>query len=733
MVLSVSSAWATAMQGHGVKPIYLVDFEFGPAAYLTVNSYADGAALNATVSITIVAGGSSTIVLTAGTDFSAITSNAVTAQNIAAAINAHSTLGTLIYAFAIGATVLIIPETGVSTITALVFASSNDASWNAYPYRLPQTVTIVSGDAMYGDYPNSLSNIAPVASSIDLETRAVTIGDVELTLSDDGVLADYLERAYPKGRKITIKLGARSLSIGDFVQIGVFVFDDYRRDGKSLVVQCVEPFAQVAENEITGQFVNMHPLEAIRQILSIAGVPTSLINNTSLESTDAAYSDISHWAISRHTQYPPLGEIHYAGPNNGVDEPTNARDLITDLSTVLDGSLSIREDGLYTFARFDIDGAAVRHLTEDDIADFEPESTIQNLKNSITVAGVSLPNNEKNDGTLLFQAEDEISVRMASITGTNRNFSMPLESEWLGIPSVLYSTITNSDLQFDILGGPCCGFAGTRVSASAQNLVVPTQRVADTLASGRLATLLLTDGVNREIVEANNFVFGTIDGSPSTAISMYGYHVPDIHVASAPYAWLPHNGGDDQFYLQLRGQYTVRGGGRGLRGTSAAGWVGFEGAAITSGAPSGQGFPDRPVLVFDITIPVAMIEYARLRRFGAGCPVVRFRTSLRHFDLQLRDFITFDHRRYLNYSKKSGANSGVVWEIISKEIVAKEDSPGVVFTCARVRDDVTWTPSLSYPVYTPVISHPPQTIDDVVTDNSDVPLTVSTGETVTRR
>lgn len=43
-------------------------------------------------------------------------------------------------------------------------------------------------------------------------------------------------------------------------------------------------------------------------------------------------------------------------------------------------------------------------------------------------------------------------------------------------------------------------------------------------------------------------------------------------------------------------------------------------------------------------IPVEMVEYSRHARFGSGCLIVKFRTTLAHFDLQLGDFITFDHR-----------------------------------------------------------------------------------------
>lgn len=50
-----------------------------------------------------------------------------------------------------------------------------------------------------------------------------------------------------------------------------------------------------------------------------------------------------------------------------------------------------------------------------------------------------------------------------------------------------------------------------------------------------------------------------------------------------------------------------------------------------------------------------------------------------------------------------------------------EDSPGIAFTLARVRDDVTWAPSVSYPDYIPVVT-PSADSNYVLTDDLDFVL-----------
>jgi hypothetical protein len=92
--------------------------------------------------------------------------------------------------------------------------------------------------------------------------------------------------------------------------------------------------------------------------------------------------------------------------------------------------------------------------------------------------------------------------------------------------------------------------------------------------------------------------------------------------------------------------------------------------------PSGR----RQSYVFDCTIPVAWAQ-EKLRRFSDGAFTVRFRTSLRHHDLQVGDIITMDCRRFLR-REIDGLTDATKLEIIEKTPDWGAESPGITFTCA---------------------------------------------------
>jgi len=77
---------------------------------------------------------------------------------------------------------------------------------------------------------------------------------------------------------------------------------------------------------------------------------------------------------------------------------------------------------------------------------------------------------------------------------------------------------------------------------------------------------------------------------------------------------------------------------------------------------------------------------------------------------QAGDFVTFDNSVYVNFAY-DGADSTVVWEIISKEYAVLADSPGVNYVVARVRDETVFTldriyPTISTPSTSTMLSSP---------------------------
>lgn len=729
MVLSLAAAWTIAMEQDGVPVVYLVDMELGPMAYTTVNSFATGA--GDTLTITVNAG--VPLVLTEGSNFSAGASNTECATNMAAAINA-SILQNSIFAASRNQTVTIIPIT--TSVTSIVTATSDAVAWSITPSALEKTLYFASGQTQISGYTMSVAEVSPFASSMDVITREVKVGDVEITFQDDGALRDVLVRSRPKGKKVTIKIGTPSLSTSDYAPYGVFVIDEVVPAPGVIAVRCVEAISYALDAEIVGEFCCIHPLAAIRRCLVNANVPTGFYNDTSLESTEAQYEDISHWAVSRHNN--PAHDLALVGLgiNTGMTTPTKAKDVIDDLARMMNAALRANEEGLYSIVRYDSAASVTRHIGVDE-AEFEPVSSYENFCNKVSVTGVSDPNapnpsigstagvvigggdSAANFQTPIYVAEDEISTRMQAISGGARDFSITLPSDWLGMYGILSGTLAAdvSDLSVDVLY-PCInGFCGTRPDSTDtySNFIIGvhtfTQRTEDTLTSDRTAFLLITDGVNSEIVECESFA--VTDRNINAVLSSV-YTEPALTPVTQEISY-PLTSGTVFNYPRL-GTFTVKSGGRGSKGTTVQAW---DGSAI----------PLFSVRVFDITIPVAMAE-SRLARASNGIPIANLRTSLRHYALQLGDAITCDSDLYVNF-RKDGADANTVWEIVAKEVQILEDSSAVVFTLAWMRDDVEFISSPVYSGITPPIVYTP-TFDDVLTDDFDIPLTTDGGETLYR-
>ncbi len=712
MSLTLADSWLENVERDGATIVYLIEMELGPAAYVTVNDYSLGAG----DTVSIVLNGGAPVVLTEGTDFARGGTNTECATNIAAAMNA-SILTNSILAASRGQTVMVISRTPATSITT---ATGDASAWSITPEALEKTYYFASGNKTIGEYLLSVDDVSPFASSIDVITRETKIGDVEISFLDDGTVRDIFQRAKPKGKKVTIKIGTPEVAVADFAPYGVYVVDEVVPSEGGISVRCVEPISYALEADVTGEFVVTHPLACIREILSLASVPAAQIDDDTIESTDAAYATISHWAVSRHN-YPWPWSVHF-GPSQpvmGITTPTKAKELIDDLSALMDGSLRTKEDGVLSFVRYDAAAAVQRHWTVDDI-DIEMVSTYENFANKVRVLGVPMPWDvgiDEEARTPLFTAEDSISRLMMAMSGAARDFSIKLSSNWLGDFGYLTEDLADSGSALTLTVADCtvAGFCGTRpdynVGSVDYQSTAFTQRTEDTLSASRTAFLMITDGEHFEIVECEAYttVVAAPDKVPSTVFI-------EPTLAGVPDTFGTYQGVTFDAVLNLAqiGQFTIKSGGRAAKGTTRRAW--------TAGWNT---------LVFDVTIPVSMAE-ARINRCSNGIPIARARTSLRHYDLQIGEFITLDSDIYLNF-RKDGADSNTVWEIVAKEVQITDDSPAIVWTLAWVRDDVEFVASLAWNPTTgvPVVFTP--TFDDVITDNNDVPVTQdSTGETLTR-
>lgn len=701
MVLTLSAAFTREVAKSGIEPVYLIDIEVGPIAYITVNDFSLGAG----ATITITRNGGATLVRTEGVNFSAVTSNAVTATNIAAAFDNQTVGGPTIRSWARGSLVVFFAYQSVAT--TITVTSSHATAWLITPAPLERTVYLCTGSRMIGNYIPCVSDITGFSAELDVLTRAHSVGDISIEISDEGangVFRNIARRTRLRGRTVTVRIGTADLAESDFVVAGTYLIDDVTPDLGVINVQCSEPVSWLRDTYATGNFFCMHPLAIILNLFEQTGSSTIVYDGASFNETNAAYAAVSHWAVSRSNFF-TSDLTSDARPSNGLFEDGSSENkpstlsIVNELLELMQGSILTRENGLTAFRLYDSTAAVARALTDDDIESFEQISTYENLINQVNVNCFytsTIPTDLRY--TLLYQTGDPISQFQYAASGASHEFSGVVDTDWLGNYAQLIVSMGTTGTTMRVIYPQFAGISGTRMSIGAPAGV--TQRATDTLnGTTRVAWLLIVNSASFEIVQATVFTPETTDPLGNASAVLDVDPTPNNNaVTSSPAV--------DAVYRN--GTFTVV---RAQRGTTAVAWI-----------DSAAGIPllfgsSPPPRVYDITLAVNMAE-ARVNRFSNGCPVAKIRTSMVHYDLQVGDFVTITNDMYLNF-QKDGADSNVVWEITSKEVDVFDDSPGINFTLAWVRDDVSYVATLANPTYT-VQTTPPNSNNDVVTDNDGI-------------
>lgn len=691
---TLSSAWIAAMSS-GAKPIYSVELTLGPIAYLNINNYLAVPGQ----SFSVYADGVLLRTVTEGVDFTVGASNATTATAIA---NTAGNFTHNVYAFSTGSQVVFADLTVPPSISNLTVSASPTAAWSATPGPIPQSVTFVSGGEPIEGCSASISMVEPLAMAIDPVTRAFSIGQVELTFNDDGALRTLLSRSFPRGRKLTMRLGCEGLSLSQFETLGKLVVVDYRPEPGAIIMECEEPTSLLSDAKVVWGWIAMHPYAVMIWLLDHSNIPAEFRDDTSLDSTTDL--EVSHWAVSRSALLPRI----YGRPelsSNGLGEPTSAKDLFDGLMTLVQGSYINNEDGTYSFRRYDATASVSRAWTRDDIDDVEYRTMTENVAVGVDVTGYE--DGDPVARTELYTVTDDLSNTMhASLAFVDTSsFRRKIESDWLGGFGRLWLTIDKTTTAITVQHAVVAGFSGSRPDAVWQ---ATSQRTEDTLTVDRVAYYLISDGNQVEIVKAT---------ASTTAFPNGGaYSVFRDDLAGAPVATEPDLGGAP--VVNGFSNFTVE---RAQLNTTAKDW--------TYGFPVGNATPAiHDVRVFDVTLAVYCAN-GILSRFRMGAPIAKVRTSLRHLDLQLGDFVSFEDNNFVRFGA-DGADSTVVWEIVSKEVMALDDSPGIVFTLAWVRDDYI-------PAAIPVSAEPvavtfPASFTDALTDDDGNIITDDNAEVVYR-
>lgn len=723
----------------GDKPVVKAEMRGMSTAFLEVRDYTQGAG----ESFSVVRNGSVVLTLTEGTHFDAETSNAVTAQNIAAAI-------LLVGGFSVGrvGAKLRIRGGGVGTLSMAVTSTEEDA-WRQYRVGFPHRVTWCSdASACSGRYGAELIGMGSGGSQFDLETRRYQLATFDLTLtSAPGSWARALVTSVPVvGQVVELSMGTVGLAEGDYERIATMVVMDYKLGDSEIVLELAEPQVYAADAEVTAHFAAMHPLDIYRWAWERTLMDTSFWDVPS--TLKANHPTIHHWLVSAHSYHSWVSDSGKAPPAGFID--VRVGDILDEVQRILPGLVRRDAEGVIEYLPFDADAARQRHFAVQDWESIEYETLTENRYT--TVAAVASESELfGGDKRILFRVTEDPrgDLSAADEADDGRPSVLKLESRFFGTPGWLMGA-SAAATAIQLLRPALAGLSGTRPNDPAFTAAqiatssidgtanspylrfsgttlpahsIPTQDAEDQIdtAEGRIGWYLVTDGGNSEVLRIDETEYPPAgvswwnrpaaykpDGLPG--LSAADYEIYDVYSGPDGAIWFP----DLINATAVRGQL----------GTTAREWV--NAAAGPQFMPS----PERSPQVYDLTIAKAMCEML-LQRFRNGVPIARIVLGLHHGDIQEGDFVSFDDDRFL-WLDHDGADSTVTWEVIGKRIAPIGDSPRVELTLAWVKSDavpyVTLSdPTWEIPISTPILPVPSIPSSEPYTDLDGAPFTAVEG------
>ena len=314
---------------------------------------------------------------------------------------------------------------------------------SATDVRYFSTTHVALSDLTDPVYP-SISDVVGVASSIDIESRSVSIGEFHVHFLDDGVLRDIIKGEFIYGKKVIVKMGNTELSAySDFLNVAVGVSRDVIPSEGELDLE-VADMLDLLRNKTIGPryWLNGHPLEVILDILKAAGVDSSVYDATTL-AWDADLTR-SHFLVSRYD----AKMLGFDEPflSNGVsNEGESAQGLIEELCELLWGSFAPDELGVFKYKAYQSTSVVDRNLSADDFGGFEQSSSADPLYNSITMKVGAVERKGKQEfhgqeetirtANIGFTQEDTASQARYNFVGDLGKNDTEISTSWLAGPS----------------------------------------------------------------------------------------------------------------------------------------------------------------------------------------------------------------------------------------------------------------------------------------------------------
>jgi len=485
----------------------------------------------------------------------------------------------------------------------------------------PTTWSAVSGTCDQIDAPESVQGVAAISAELDPLTREVQTGQIDVTF-DDAFLRPIIVANRITQAQITVTLGARELASADFISYFSGIIDSIHPsdDKQGITVSCLDAFGMLKTREIVGYWFNQHPLQIIKDILDKAGVPAGLYDATSLDPSQAQYTTIKHFNMSRIR---PV-----------VGKPTNAWELVQEVAELINGQFITTAAGKLSFVLFDNSASTDFAWDADTLLSFSTREVHSRILNEFTVNFSRLDErtDKLTEHTQKYLMRDDDSQGNYAYPGeSDRIMAESLTTDWLDQQVVLAESIDNSQTTGIIIQGASLpSFCGMCYSGNSTLATKPSW--TDLGASNKLYVDL--DG---EVITATGYTFG-VAGTTLDNTSGYSYVID------------PADGVQDQLgkrpsIAELTGV---------TRGSSPVAHDGWDRGAQTA------------TRVYDVTIPQALSE-AKIERFGDGIDVIEVTVDLREFPATLGDVGTVTDDTFVRFGK-DGTDTGDKWEIIGKEL-----------------------------------------------------------------
>ena len=239
----------------------------------------------------------------------------------------------------------------------------------------------VSGDEAKEGFPNSIANVSVIDTHINVITRKHGISSLIVTYKDDSFLRWVTTNFKIKNKKVIIKWGPAELPIANFEYYAVQKIDDWIPEHGSIELHVSPGLGDLSKKLPANQeFIRLHPLEVIYSICAQLGISSDYLDYNSLLPNPAinpTFAPFKHFQVCRALNKPAFP----TDPYSPLIDPTEAKGLVDDLSSLVCGGLIVEEDGKARFKAYIGDTGAVFTWDKSVIRNFKVISTVENLRN----------------------------------------------------------------------------------------------------------------------------------------------------------------------------------------------------------------------------------------------------------------------------------------------------------------------------------------------------------------